>query len=342
MRVAVYHSQQDTRLEDMPIPEIAGDEVLVEMKACGVCGSDLMGWYLKTRAPLVLGHEPAGIVAKKGDMVKGFEKGDRVFVHHHVACMTCHYCLRGDYTMCEQFHNTSIQPGGFAQYFRVPAPNLQIDTLTIPETVSFEEATLIEPVACCIRAINKSELRTDDSVAIIGAGTTGIIHTMLSRLLGASRIIVSDLFDHRLDTAKKFGADVIVNPQRESIDEVVRGETDGIGVDLAIVTAPSVKAYRAALGVCRKGGKLLVFAPTAPGEDLDTSLKELFFSEVQLVPSYSTSHLETRQALDLIRSERIRAKDLITHRYDLEHTADAFRTAMENNESLKVIVLNGD
>jgi len=342
MKVAVYHSQQDTRLEDMPVPGISGDEVLVEMKACGVCGSDLMSWYLEKRAPLVLGHEPAGVIAKKGDMVKNFEEGDRVFVHHHVACLTCHYCLRGDYTLCEQFHNTGIQPGGFAQYFRVPAPNLQIDTLAIPETVSFEEATLIEPLACCIRALRKGELRIDDSVAIIGAGTTGMIHIMLSRLLGASRIIVSDLFDRRLEAAKKFGADVTVNPQRESLDEVVRGETDKIGVDLAIVTASSLKAYRAAVGVCRKGGRILVFAPTAPGEALDMSLKELFFSGVQLIPSYSTSHLETRQALGLIRSERIRAKDLITHRYDLEHTADAFSTAMESNESLKVVVLNGD
>ncbi len=185
-------------------------------------------------------------------------------------------------------------------------------------------------------------MRIDDSVAIIGAGTTGMIHIMLSRLLGASRIIVSDLFDRRLEAAKKFGADVTVNPQRESLDEVVRGETDKIGVDLAIVTASSLKAYRAAVGVCRKGGRILVFAPTAPGEALDMSLKELFFSGVQLIPSYSTSHLETRQALGLIRSERIRAKDLITHRYDLEHTADAFSTAMESNESLKVVVLNGD
>jgi L-iditol 2-dehydrogenase len=301
-----------------------------------------MDWYLKTRAPLVLGHEPAGIVAEKGCKVRGFEEGDRVFVHHHVACLTCHYCLHGDYTVCEQFHNTNIKPGGFAQYFRVPAPNLQIDTLTIPETMSFEEATLIEPIGCCLRAINKSELRADDSVAIIGAGTTGIIHTMLSRLFGASHIIVSDLFDHRLDIARKLGADVIVNPQRESFDEVVRAETDGVGVDLAIVTAPSLNAYRAALGVCRKGGRLLVFAPTAPGQNLDMSPSELFFSEVRIIPSYSASHLETRQGLDLIRSERIRAKDLITHRYKLGQTADAFRTAMESNECLKVIVLNGD
>ena len=129
MKAAMYYSQQDTRIEEVPVPEIDGDEALIEMRACGVCGSDLMDWYLQPRAPLVLGHEPAGIVAKKGSKVEAFDVGDRVFVHHHVACLKCHYCLHGDYTLCEQFHDTNIKPGGFAEYFRVPALNLGLDTL---------------------------------------------------------------------------------------------------------------------------------------------------------------------------------------------------------------------
>ena len=142
MKVAMYYDKEDIRTEEMATPEVGEDEVLVEMKACGICGSDLMDWYLKSRAPLVLGHEPAGIIAKKGRKVQSFDIGDRVFVHHHVACLACHYCLHGDYTLCEQFHSTHIEPGGFAEYFKVPAPNLQIDTLKIPEIMSFEEATL--------------------------------------------------------------------------------------------------------------------------------------------------------------------------------------------------------
>src|SRR5512136_2147509 len=133
MKAAVYYSLDDIRIESKPKPSVGDDEILVEMKACGVCGSDLMEWYLRARAPLVLGHEPAGIVAQKGAKVTGFKKGDRVFVHHHVCCMTCHFCIRGDYTMCKQFHDTNIKPGGFAEYFRVPAPNLQIDTLPLPD-----------------------------------------------------------------------------------------------------------------------------------------------------------------------------------------------------------------
>jgi L-iditol 2-dehydrogenase len=340
MKVAMYYHQQDIRIEEMPIPAINKDEILVEMKACGVCGSDLMDWYLKSRVPLVLGHEPAGVIAKSGSRVEGFSVGDRVFVHHHVACLTCHYCMHEDYTLCEQFHKTNIKPGGFAEYFRVPAPNVQIDTLKIPEVLPFEEATLIEPIGCCIRALRKSGIQTGDSIVIIGSGTTGIIHVALSRMFGAAKTIVSDLIDYRLRMAEKFGADVTVNPENEDLAEVVKAETEGIGTDIVIVTAPSIEAYKIGLRVCRKGGKLCIFAPTNPGEYLQISPKELFFSEIQIIPSYSTSHLETRMALELIKSERINVKELITHRFKLVEAVEAFKTAVENKESLKVMVLS--
>lgn len=252
MKAAVYYDQRDIRVEEMPTPEIGQDEALVEMRACGICGSDLMDWYLRSRAPLVLGHEPAGVIAKKGNKVKGFEVGDRVFVHHHVACLKCHYCMRGDYTLCEQFHETSIKPGGFAEYFKAPKLNLQLDTLKIPEALSFEEATLIEPVGCCLRAIRKCSIQAGDSVAIVGAGTTGLIHTALSKMYGAATTIVSDLFDYRLNMARKYGADVTVNPEKESLNKIVRAETSGRGVDIAVVTAPSLEAYKAGFEICRK------------------------------------------------------------------------------------------
>jgi L-iditol 2-dehydrogenase len=299
-----------------------------------------MDWYLKPRAPLVLGHEPSGIVAKMGKKVEEVNLGDRVFVHHHVACMACHYCLNGDYTLCEQFHRTNIKPGGFAQFFKVPAPNLQLDTLKIPECVSFEEATLIEPIGCCVRALNKCNLKVGDSVAVIGAGTTGLIHTALSKIYGASTTIVSDMIDFRLNFARKFGADLLVNPNNEDLTAIARSVTEGRGVDIAVVTAPNLQAYRAGINVCRKGGKLCVFAPTNPAVHLQISPKELFFSETQMIPSYSTSHLETRTAVHILESGRMKAKELITHRFKLEDSAEAFRTALESTESLKVVILN--
>jgi L-iditol 2-dehydrogenase len=340
MKVAMYYSQNNIKMEDMPIPKISQDEVLVEMRACGICGSDLMDWYLQNRAPLVLGHEPSGIIAEKGDDVKGFDVGDRVFVHHHVACLKCHYCLRGDYTLCEQFHKTNIVPGGFAECFKVPAPNLQMDTLKIPETMPFEEATFVEPVGCCLRALKKCVIQAGDSLAIVGVGAIGIIHVALSKIFGAEKTFVSDLIDYRLNVAKQFGADMAINPVKEDLSAVVKAETDGRGVDIAVVTAPSLEAYKVGLSVCRRGGKLCVFAPIEPSKYLQISPKELFFSEIQIIPSYSTSHLETRVALKLIKSGRINVKKLITHRYRLVEAAKAFKTASESKESLKVIVLN--
>ena len=340
MKAAVYYSLDDVRIEKMPKPKIRPDEILVEMKACGICGSDLMEWYLKNRAPLVLGHEPSGVIVEVGEKVEGFKVGERVFVHHHVACLTCHHCLRGDYTMCEKFGQTHIHPGGFAEHFKVPAPNLQTDTLKIPDHVSFKEATLIEPVACCLRALTKCKVQPGDTVVIMGAGPSGIIHAMFSRSLGASQIIVSDLVKYRLEVAKRFGADLAINPQSDSLAEKVREVTDGMGADIVIVTVPNVKALLEGMGVCRKGGTLCIFAPTPPTEYMRVSPHRLFFSEIKLIPSYSTSHIETRAALKLISSRKIKAEELITHRFPLRRIGDAFKIAAKGKECLKVVVLN--
>ena len=340
MKAAVYHSLDDVRIEEIPKPKIGTGEVLVEMKACGVCGSDLMEWYLEKRAPLVLGHEPAGVITEVGSDVEGFSKDDRIFAHHHVACLTCHYCCRGAYTMCHKFLKTHLDPGGFAEYFKVPADNLRIDTLKIPDSVSFEEATLIEPVACGVRAVNKCGIQHGDTVAIIGAGPAGMINVALTRLSGAGQILVSDVIDFRLEAARKFGADQAINAQHESFTGVVKSATDGRGADVVIVTAPSIRAYDSALELCRKGGTICVFAPTSPEQAISISPHKLFFHEIRLVASYSTSHLETRTALELIRTHRIDAKGLITHRFPLSHAQDAFQTAAKNKECLKVVIQN--
>lgn len=327
MKAATYYSPNNIRIEEIPNPKIKPDEILVEMKACGICGSDLMHWYLKNRAPLVLGHEPAGIVAKTGEKVRQFKRGERVFVHHHVACLNCHYCAHGDYTLCEEFAKTNIHPGGLAEYFKVPAQNVQKDTLKIPENLSFEEATLIEPVACCLRAHMKFIIGPEDTVTIIGAGPSGIIHTILSKEFGAAKIIVSDPIGYRLEAAERFGANLTVNPKIESLIEKVRESTDGRGADLVIVTAPNAKAVTEGLSACRKGGTVCLFAPSPPNKHVRVSPQRLFFSEIRIVPSYSTSHMETRTALQLMSAGKIKAKELITHRFPLSHTAQAFETA---------------
>jgi len=340
MKTAVYYGLDDIRIEEKPTPEIGPEEILVEMKACGVCGSDLMDWYLKSRVPLVLGHEPAGVIAEVGDKVKDLKPGERVFVHHHVACLTCHYCLRGDYTMCEKFGQTHIYPGGFAEYFRVPAPNVRVDTLTIPDDLSFEDATLIEPIACCIKGIMKCNIKPGDAVTIIGDGTSGVINVALARILAAGIIIISGHHDSRLNIAKRLGADLALNSYKEDLAEIVKEATEGRGSDAVIVTAPNIKAFSEGIDVCRKGGTVCLFAPTSPNEYVRVSPHRLFFSEIKIVPSYSTSHIETRTALKLISSGRIKAEELITHRFPLNRIEEAFKIATKSKECLKVVVLN--
>src|SRR3972149_5797454 len=340
MKAAVYHSLNEKKVQDVPKPKIGSDEVLVEMKACGVCGSDLMEWYLHSRAPLVLGHEPAGVIVEAGRNVKGFNVGDRVFAHHHVAHLTFYYCKHGDYTLCSQFAQTHLDPGGFAEFFKVRAPNLQIDTLKLPDSVSFEEATLIEPVGCCIRAQNKAGIQKSDTVAVVGAGPSGIIHAMLAKMAGASQVMITDLVDYRLEMARRSGVNVTMNPQKENVPETVKQATENRGADIVIVTAPNAKAVEDSIQIVRKGGKLLLFAPTQPDQYARLSPHRLFFSEITVIPSYSVSHIETRQALDLISSGKLKAKELITHRFPLSQTQEAFQTAARSKECLKVVVLN--
>jgi L-iditol 2-dehydrogenase len=337
----MYYNPEDIRVEEMPKPRIGPSDLLVEMHACGLCGSDLMDWYLKDRAPLVLGHEPAGVVVEIGPDVKEFEVGDRVFPHHHVACLNCYYCRRGDYTLCEKFRETHLDPGGFAEYFRVPRENLLIDTLKIPEEISFEEATLIEPTACCIKGLKEAGLQPGDSVAIVGAGPTGLILLELAKVFGATDLFVTDLIDYRLRVAERLGASLALNPSEEDPIKAVKTRTDGRGADVVVVTAPNLKALESGLDLCRKGGTLCVFAPTPPDVYLKLSSHRIFFSELRVVGSYSTSHLETRMALDLMRSRRIDVKKLITHRFPLEEISEAFKLASTDKNCLKVVITRG-
>jgi L-iditol 2-dehydrogenase len=206
--------------------------------------------------------------------------------------------------------------------------------------VSFEEATLIEPIACCIKALNKCDLRQGDTVVVIGVGPSGIMHTMLLKNMGTGKIIVSDFIEYRLKKAAQLGADIIINPQKEDFSKRIREETNNTGADLVIVTAPSIPAILSGFEVCSKGGTISIFAPTSPTDYLHLSPNTLFFSEIRVLSSYSTSHIETRTALKLITSKRIRAKELITHRYPLNMTGEAFKVATENKESLKIVIVN--
>ena len=339
MKVAIYYGPGDVRLEERPKPKVGPRDILVEMRACGICGSDLMDWYLVPRAPLPLGHEPTGLVVEVGPEVKGFLEGDRVFAHHHVACMTCRFCRRGQFSLCPRFRETHLDPGGFAEFFRVPEPNLAIDTFKLPDGLSYEEGTLIEPLACCLRAVRRAGVGLGDRVAIVGAGPSGLMISFLSRLSGATLVAISDLVPYRLRAARELGVDLAINAVEESLGEAVRAETDGLGADIVFITAPSLKAIEAGAEALRRGGKLMIFAPTSPEVKWPIRPNEVFFNEITIMASYSTTHVETRDALEILMAHREVLGKLITHRFKLSQISDAFRLAKESKECLKVVVL---
>ncbi|MEM3452225.1 MAG: alcohol dehydrogenase catalytic domain-containing protein, partial [Candidatus Hadarchaeum sp.] len=207
MRVARYYSNNDIRIEEMPKPEIGPGEILVKVMASGICGSDVLEWYRIRTAPRVLGHEATGEIVEVGEGVSRYKMGERVFISHHVPCGTCHYCSRGHETACETLHTTNYDPGGFAEFIRVPKLNVEKGIYPLPQGMSFEEGTFIEPVACVVRAQRLAGIGDGDTVLILGSGLSGLLHLQLARLKGAARIFTTDISDYRLRAAKKFGAD---------------------------------------------------------------------------------------------------------------------------------------
>ena len=264
MRVAMWYNNRDVRVEEMPTPEIGPGELLVRVVASGVCGSDVMEWYRLDRAPLVLGHEIAGEVVGVGKGVEKYKEGDRVAVAHHVPCNTCHYCLSGHPTACETLRRTNFYPGGFAEYVRLPAINVDRGVFLLPDEVSYEEATFVEPLACVLRGQRRAGLQPGQSVLVIGSGISGLLHIQLARALGAGLIVATDVNSYRLEAAKRLGADAAISVEEYS-PERLREANAGLLADLVIVCTGAVSAVNQALQSVERGGTVLFFAPTAPG-----------------------------------------------------------------------------
>ena len=227
----MYYNNGDVRLEEMPTPKIGPGELLVRIEASGICGSDVMEWYRIKKAPLVLGHEIAGEIVEVGNGVERYKVGDRVAASHHVPCNTCHYCLGGHHTMCPTLRSTTFDPGGFAEYVRLPAINVDRGVYPLPDEVSYEEATFVEPLACVLRAQRIAGLRPGQSVLVVGSGMTGLLHINLARALGAGRIIATDITRYRLDAARRFGADDAIDAR---VDEKIIADNLNVRYDDAL------------------------------------------------------------------------------------------------------------
>lgn len=338
MRVVEYYANDDVRLVEQAVPEIGPGELLVQLQACGICASDVMEWYMKPRAPLYPGHEPVGTVVEVGAGLHNFTLGQRVFFHHHVPCMVCHFCQRGAFSNCATFRATKLYPGGLSEYIRVPAANVQIDVLPLPDELSFEAGTLIEPLGCCVRGIERAGVRAGDCVCVLGAGSNGLMLAQLAYLRGASRVIIVDPIAYRRELALKAGIDYALDPTEQPLLEQIQSVNDGRRPDVVIVTPSKIPAMREGVELVGAGGTVLLFAPSAPGEVLPLEPNHLFFREITVRTSYSAGPYETRQALDLLCAGRIRADMLITHRFPLKDVAKAFDIVAHPGNALKVVI----
>ncbi|RJQ30238.1 MAG: alcohol dehydrogenase [Peptococcaceae bacterium] len=338
MRVAMYYSNNNVRVEEMPTPEPGPGELLIRIEASGICGSDVMEWYRLHKVPLVLGHELAGVIVAMGEGIERYKKGDRVTVAHHVPCNTCHYCLSGHHTVCNTLRRTNIVPGGFAEYARIPAINVDRGIFLLPPEVSFEEATFVEPVACVLRAQRLARAQPGQCVLVIGSGIAGLLHVQAARALGAGRVVATDILDYRLKAAERFGADETVHAD-EDVPARLRQVNEGRLADLVIVCTGAASAITQAMRSVERGGTVLFFAPTDPGVIIPVSVNDLFWrNEVTLTTSYAGSPADHMMALKLIQGDRVRVREMVTHRLPLAETALGFQFVSSGKDSLKVII----
>ncbi|MCA9790577.1 MAG: alcohol dehydrogenase catalytic domain-containing protein [Candidatus Eremiobacteraeota bacterium] len=338
MKAAVAHDYDDVRIEEMQVPKPGPGDVLVRVKACGVCTGDVTPWYIRKKCPIVLGHEPAGEVVEVGRSVSGFSVGDRVFVHHHAPCLRCRHCQRGNYSMCPTWRASSLNPGGMAEYLVVPKVNLDTDTLRLPDHLSWADGALVEPVACVVKAIRRSGLKRGDRVAIIGLGFIGQVMVLLARHYGAEVVIASDMVDYRLEKARQFGADRVVDIRQEDFRQVVLEMTEGIGADVVMVGPSKPAVMQAGIDCAGKGSTVLFFMAPSPDVTMEINPNQLFFNEISLVSSYSCGPDDTRQTLNLLADGVLSAEQLVTHRFSLDQTLEACRLTAQAADSLKVLV----
>lgn len=337
MRVAMYYNNRDVRMEEIPTPQIGPGELLVKVLASGICGSDVMEWYRIKKAPRVLGHEITGEIVKVGEDVKGYKIGDRVFVSHHIPCNTCYYCLNGHHTVCDTLRATNFDPGGFAEYIRIPRINVDRGVFILPEEISSEDGVFIEPLACVLRGQRLAKFSPGQSVFVIGSGISGLIHIALARASGAGRIIASDISEYRLKAAKKFGADEAIYA-KEVNPSKIRQIDKGRLVDLVIVCAGTVSAYSQALRSVDRGGTVLCFAPVEPGINFSFPFFDFWNDGITLLPTYGGSPFDIERAIELIRTRRLPLCEMITHRLPLDETGIGFKLVAEAEESIKVII----
>jgi L-iditol 2-dehydrogenase len=343
MIAAVFHGPNDLRVEECPVPRPAENELLLKVGACAICGSDLRTYRFGARnitGTVILGHEVAGTIVETGKSLRGHTPGDRVAVAPAIPCGECRYCLRGIQTMCDNLRSIGYEvDGGFADYMIVPWSAIKAGCVNpVPENLSFEEATLAEPLACAINGQELLGVASGDTVAILGAGPLGSMHAGLARIRGASKVIISDIQEHRLELAKTFAVDVVIDAAREDVTARVMEETGGAGATVVIVAAPSAKAQEQALTLAAKHGRVSFFGGlprTNPMASINANL--IHYRELFVMGAYGSMPRHNRLALDLLASSQIHAASLIGLVVPLEKIAEGLDAAAQG-KVLRVVV----
>ena len=343
MKAAVVKSNSNIEIKNIENQSVGPGDILVKMRACGICGSDVEKVFGKYGQPSMrLGHEPAGIITQVGQEVSNFVVGDRVFTHHHVACYSddCHECSHGNETMCKKYYESNLEPCGLADEYIVPEWNVKHGgVIKIPDSMSFEEAAMIEPLACCIRAWNKFTYKNNDSVAILGIGPTGIMHALLAKLYGFEKIFCLDLNEFRLDFAKKFETTTINSGNTNALEQI-KSETANQGVDVVIVATSSLNALKDAVSFVRKGGTIVMFGVPSKGANVELDMSEVYSKGLTIVNSYAASDFDTKEAVEKISNKQINVSQLITHKYNFEECQQAFVHAKSGDNAMKIIISN--
>lgn len=333
MKVAVWYNNNDIRIEEVPLPEPGPKEMLVKVLSCGICGSDVVEWYRLPRAPLVQGHEIGGEVVEVGKAVKKYRPGDRVFVAPKVPCMKCDYCKEGRYPVCS---NIKVRmPGGFAEYILIPEPLVEKGTYLLPENISYERSTFIEPLACAIRSLRLAGVKKGQTVLVLGCGVSGLLHIKLARTKNC-RTVAADINRERLKFARSRGADLIID-SHEDISRLLVSMNHK-KADCVILCTSSLSAIEQAWVCVDKGGVVVFFSVPGPEKNVTIPINDFWRKEIRVITSYYCGPPDIREAIKLIEEGSIDVDDLITHRLPLEKTADGFRLVIEGRESLKVII----
>ena len=347
MKAAVYHGKEDVRLETVPVPEIGHGEILVRVHTCGICGTDLKKISTGSHsAPRIFGHEISGQIVRKGKGVSQFDLGDRVMVFHHIPCGHCYYCRHKVFAQCPVYKKVGVTAGyepsggGFSEYVRVMDWIVQKGVVRLPEMVSYEQASFIEPVNTCMKAVSSLNLQSDETVLIIGQGPIGIILALLAKRLGAS-VVTSDLYAQRLTIAKAYGLEHTVNASSEDPGKRVRDLTEGRGADVVILAVAGNSLIRPALDGARPGGRVMLFAQTQRSE-VSIDPAAICVDEKVLLGSYSASVDLQEENVRLVFSGEIDFSRLISHRFPLEKAVEALQLAAHPGPgSMKIVVQPG-